>query len=402
MLMKYKEVAIIGGGPAGLFAALSVCDFYNVDVTVFDYKNHLSTLLPTGGGRCNLSYYDTDFMSFAKNFPRGEKFLLSVFSSFGMSETIDYFENIGIKTYVQEDNRIFPISDSSKITAEILLKRAKLLGINLKKGHVKSVKKINEFFGVETDESSEYFKKIIIATGGKSFELAKSLGHNIVPPKPSLCPLKIFESDFYSLSGLSIRDVDAVVEFQNKRISKLKGDILFTEDSISGPLAFSVSSVCACLDYSETKPVTVKMNISNLSEEQLNEFFDNAKIKTPKISIKNAVSVICPRNLAKVILDFCEIDDMKQVANVSKREFQKLIQNLSALELNVYGKKENLAMVTAGGVDLKEVNSKTMASKIVEDLYFAGEVLNIDGFTGGFNLQNCWSTARAAARNLYL
>ena len=400
--MKYKEVGIVGGGPAGLFAALSVRDFYNVDVTVFDFKKHLSTLLPTGGGRCNLSYYDTDFMSFAKNFPRGEKFLLSALSAFGMSDTVDYFENIGIKTYVQEDNRIFPVSDSSKITSEILLKRAKLLGIELKNGFVKSVKKINDGFLVETDENFEKFKKIIIATGGKSFDLAKALGHTIIPPKPSLCPLKIFESDFYSLSGLSLRNADAVVEFQNRKISKLKGDILFTEDSISGPLAFSVSSVCACLDYSEKNPVTLKINISNLSEEQLNEFFSGIKIKTPKISVKNAVSVICPRNLAKIILDICQIDEIKQVSNINKREIQKLIQNLSSLELNIYGKKEKLAMVTAGGVDLKEVNSKTMASKIVEDLYFAGEVLNIDGFTGGFNLQNCWTTARTAARNLYL
>ena len=400
--MKYKEVGIIGGGPAGIFAALSVRDFYNVDVTVIDLKKHLSTLLPTGGGRCNLSYYDTDNFSFAKNFPRGEKFLLSVLSSFGMSETVDYFENIGIKTYVQNDNRIFPVCDSSKIVSEILLKRAKLLGIELNKGLVKNIIPAEDGFSVTVDDKTEFYKKIIITTGGKSFNLVKSLGHNIIEPKPSLCPLKILESDFNNLSGMSLKDIDCAVEFQNKKIAKLKGDLLFTEDSISGPLVFSVSSICAFLDFSKDNPVRLKINVSNLSENQLTDFFSDVKNKTPKIAIKNAVSLVCPKNLAKTILEICQIDEMKQVANVSKIELKKLIQNLCSLELNIYDRKENLAMVTAGGVDLKEVNSKTMSSKLVNNLFFAGEVLNIDGYTGGFNLQNCWSTARIAARSLYL
>ena len=213
--MKYNEVGIIGGGPAGIFAALSVRDFYNADVTVFDVKKHLLSLLPTGGGRCNLSYYDSDINSFSKNYPRGEKFLLSAFSFFDMPETVDYFENIGIKTYVQDDNRIFPISNSSKIMAEILLKRCALLGIKLKCALIKSVIKKDDGFILDINGKSEHFKKIIIATGGKSFELAKSLGHNIISPQPSLCPLKIFETDFYSLSGLSLRHVDTLVFFKN-------------------------------------------------------------------------------------------------------------------------------------------------------------------------------------------
>ena len=400
--MNCNQVGIIGGGPAGIFAALSVRDFYNVDVTVIDKKRHLSTLLPTGGGRCNLSYYDTDKFSFAKNYPRGEKFLLSALSSFGMSETVDYFESIGIKTYVQEDNRIFPVCNSSEIMSEILLKRAELLGIRLKRGNVSSVKKTEKGFCVQTDDGTECFEKLIISTGGKSFELLKSLGHNIIPPKPSLCPLKIKENYFYSLSGLSLRNISAITEFQNRKIAQVKGDLLFAEDSVSGPLAFTVSSVCAFIDFNEENPVKLKLNVSNLSENQLTEFFGEIKTKTPKISVKNALSVLCPKNLIRIILEICEIDEMKQVANINKKEVNKLIQNLCSLEMNVCGRKDKLAMVTAGGVDLKEVNSKTMESKIVSDLYFVGEVLNTDGFTGGFNLQNCWSTARAAARNLYL
>ena len=178
--------------------------------------------------------------------------------------------------------------------------------------------------------------------------------------------------------------------------------MLFAENSITGPLVFTVSSICAFVEFSEENPVKLKLNISNLSEEQLNEFFAEIKTKTPKTSIKNALSVLCPKNLIGIILEICEIDEMKQVANISKKEVNKLSQNLCSLEMNVCGRKDKFAMVTAGGVDLKEVNSKTMESKIVSDLFFAGEVLNTDGFTGGFNLQNCWSTARIAARNLYL
>lgn len=400
--MNCKHVGIIGGGPAGIFAALSVRDFYNADVTVIDKNNHLSTLLPTGGGRCNFTYFDNDIISFSKNYPRGEKFLLSLLANFGMSDTTDYFESIGIKSYVQDDNRIFPVCNSAEIMAEILLKRANLLGIKLQKGLVKSVKKTDKGFAVQIDEKTEYFEKLIIATGGKCFDLAKSLGHTIISPKPSLCPLKIAETYYYSLSGLSLRDVSAVIEFNNKKILQIKGDLLFAEDFVSGPLAFTVSSVCAFLDYSKENPIKLKLNVINISENQLNDFFAEIKTKTPKTCIKNALSVLCPKSLIKIILEISEIDEMKQVANISKKEMKILCQNLCSLELNVCGKKEKLAMVTAGGVDLKEVNSKTMESKIVENLYFAGEVLNIDGFTGGFNLQNCWSTARVAARSLSL
>ena len=219
------SVGIIGAGASGCICAYHLLKA-GISVTLYDKNLPLRTILPTGGGRCNLSYYDTDNFSFARNFPRGEKFLLSVLSSFSMSETVDYFESIGIKTYVQNDNRIFPVCDSSKIVSEILLNRAKLLGIELKRGRVKNITPAEEGFIVTVDDKTEFYKKIIITTGGKSFDLVKSLVHNIISPKPALCPLKILESDFNNLSGMSLKNVDSVVEFQNKKIAKLKGDLL--------------------------------------------------------------------------------------------------------------------------------------------------------------------------------
>ena len=197
--MKYKEVGIIGGGPAGIFAALSVRDFYNVDVTVIDFKKHLSTLLPTGGGRCNFSHFETDIKTFAGFYPRGAKFMLSVLSRFDMNDTVDYFENIGIKSYVQNDNRIFPISDSAKTTAEILVKRAELSGVKFKKERVNHIFHDGENFIVSTERDDYKFEKLVLATGGKNFKLAIRLKHKIITPTFTLAPIEIAETEFYKL-----------------------------------------------------------------------------------------------------------------------------------------------------------------------------------------------------------
>ena len=196
------DVGIIGAGPAGVFAALSVRDFYNVNVTVFDWQDALTTLLPTGGGRCNFSYFETDNKTFASYYPRGSKFLLSVFSRFNMNDTVDYFENIGIKSYVQSDNRIFPISDSSGVMAEILLKRGNILGIKFIKKRVSLVFHDGENFVVSTQDGDYKFKKLILATGGKNFKLARSFKHKIVRPTFTLAPLEIAEKEYYELIEL--------------------------------------------------------------------------------------------------------------------------------------------------------------------------------------------------------
>ena len=395
------DVGIIGAGPAGVFAALSVRDFYNVNVTVFDWQDALTTLLPTGGGRCNFSYFETDNKTFASYYPRGSKFLLSVFSRFNMNDTVDYFENIGIKSYVQSDNRIFPISDSSRVMAEILLKRGNILGIKFIKKRVSHVFHDGENFVVSTQDGDYKFKKLILATGGKNFKLARSFKHKIVRPTFTLAPLEIAEKEYYELSGLSLKDVWVKVFLDGKKLLNLAGDILFTRNSISGPLVFKISSCCAYEDYSEQNPLELQINLVGQNYAYLDNFITDFKDKSPKVSIKNSFSPFCPKKLFEKILENNNIDGMKQIAQMTNKQKDIILENLTAFKLHVTGKVLGTGIVTAGGVDTDEIDSATMESKLVPNLFFAGEMINVDGFTGGFNLQNCWSTARVAAMSLF-
>ncbi|MBQ2645186.1 aminoacetone oxidase family FAD-binding enzyme [bacterium] len=399
--MSLYNVGIIGAGPAGVFAALSVCDFYNAQITVFDWQEPLKTLLPTGGGRCNFSYFETDIRTFAGYYPRGSKFLLSVLSRFNMNDTVDYFENIGIKSYVQNDNRIFPISDSAKVTSEILLKRAKLLGINFKKERVNHIYHNGENFVVSTQNDDYEFKKLILATGGKNFKLARKLGHKIITPTFTLAPLEIKETQYYNLSGLSLKDVWVKVFFENKKLLNISGDMLFTRNSISGPVIFKISSICAYEDYSDKNPLELKINIAKQSIQYLENYVEEFKTNNAKTAIKNAFGDFCPKNLLDLILKDNNIEPLKQIAQMTKKEKEIILKNLTEFTLHITSKVIGTGIVTAGGVDTNEINAATMESKIVPNLYFAGEMINVDGFTGGFNLQNCWSTARVAAMNLF-
>lgn len=398
--MNSNQIGIIGAGPAGVFAAISIRDFYNADVTIFDWQEPLTTLLPTGGGRCNFSYFETDMKTFAGYYPRGSKFLLSVFSRFDMNDTVDYFEQIGIKSYVQADNRIFPISDSAKTTAQILLQRGNLLGVKFIKQRVSHLFYDGENFVVSTCDKDYKFSKLILATGGKNFKLAKSLGHKIITPTFTLAPLEIAEKQYYELSGLTLKDVWVKVFFEGKKLLNIAGDMLFTRNSISGPLVFKISSICAYEKYSPESPLELQINVAGQNEKYIDNYVSDFKTDNPRISIRNAFQAFCPKSLFDMILKNCNIDGSKQIAQMNNKEKSLILENLTSLKIHVTQKVLNAGIVTAGGVDTDEINPATMESKILPNLYFAGEMINVDGFTGGFNLQNCWSTARVAAMNI--
>ncbi|MCR5261691.1 MAG: aminoacetone oxidase family FAD-binding enzyme [Candidatus Gastranaerophilales bacterium] len=399
--MALHNVGIVGAGPAGVFAALSVCDFYNASVTVFDWQEPLKTLFPTGGGRCNFSYFETDNRTFASYYPRGSKFMLSVLSRFNMNDTVDYFEKIGIKSYVQNDNRIFPISDSAKTTARILLDRAELYGITFKKERVNNIIHDGVNFIVSTEKDDYKFEKLVLATGGKNFKLARKFRHHIVTPTFTLAPLEIAETVYYALSGMSLKDVWVKVFFENKKILNISGDMLFTRNSISGPVVFKISSICAYDKYSAENPLELKINIAKQSMQYLENYIDEFRENNPRTAIKNAFTEFCPRKLFDLILSENGIDPMKQVGQITKKEKELILKNLTEFTLHVTEKVIGAGIVTAGGVDTDEINSATMESKIMPNLYFVGEMINVDGFTGGFNLQNCWSTARVAGMNIF-
>jgi len=366
-----SKIGIIGGGPAGC-----TCAYYlqnDFQVTVFDFASPLRTILPTGGGRCNLAHAEYDFRELARNYPRGEKFLYSVFSKFSTADTIDFFEKIGVKTYIQDDMRIFPISNSAKDLREKFLH-----SLNKTTFKKERVLRVNQNpLTVVTDMGSYVFDKIIIAAGGHAgYDCAKFLGHNIIEPKPALTALKTSEN-LKKLAGVSIKGVQS---------EGLKDDLLFTHEGISGPLVYKISSIKARDNF----PYKLSLNLC--------ETFDLQDLlnKNPHKDIKNLLSEFVPKSFVEFILDNPEI----KCHQIDGKMRDKILDKLHNFTVTVVSPAKGGEVVTSGGVDLKEINPKTMESKLVEGVYFCGEVMDIDGFCGGFNLQNCWSTAYVAASSV--
>lgn len=350
-----SKVAIIGGGPAGCICAYFLQNKF--DVTVFDKNSPLLTLLPTGGGRCNLAHAEYDFKELAKNYPRGEKFLYSVFSKFSTSDTLEFFKNIGVETYTQENLRIFPTTNSAKDVREKFLKAL---------DKVKFIKK--EVFNIN-EIKADY---IIISTGGhSSYELIKLLGHNIIPPKPALTGLKTKE-DFSTLAGVSIND------------------ILFTHKGVSGPKIYEISSLKARENF------PYKLSFDLIGEVDLQTELNS----NPHKSIKNLLSEFVPKSLSEFVLKSLGISIDLKCHAIDGITRDKILDKLQNFEINVIGTVPDGEVVTSGGVDLREINPKTLESKLCKNIYFCGEVLDIDGFCGGFNLQNCWSTGYIVAKSL--
>lgn len=371
----FKKIAIIGGGPAGCFCAYNLQDTF--DVTVFECKKPLSTLLATGGGRCNLAHYEFDNKELAANYPRGEKFLYSVFSRFSTAETLEFFDKIGVSTYVQDDMRVFPESNSAAEVRERFLK-----ALNKTRFKKERVLRINKNpLTIVTDMGSYSFDRIVIAVGGHNgYDCAKFLGHNIIEPRPALTALKTKEN-FKALSGVSIKNVKS---------QGFCGDILFTHEGISGPLVYQISSIKARDKF------PYKLSFDLIGTIDLQEELN----KNPHKSIKNLLAEFVPKSMSEYILQKLNISETEKAHAINGRIRDLILNTLNNFEVTVLGTSKGGEVVTSGGVDLKEVNPKTMESKLVEGVYFCGEVLDIDGFCGGFNLQNCWSTAYCAAIDL--
>lgn len=432
MASDKEKVAIVGGGPAGCCCAYFASK--NCDVTVFDFAAPLHTLLYTGGGRCNLAYAEYDFKELAKFYPRGEKFLYSIFSRFATADTIEFFQKIGVDTYIQDDLRIFPTSNSAKDVREKMLNAIKN-SIFKKEKVLKIVKNSGDFF-VSTDCSSYNFDKVVIAVGGHAgFSLVENLGHTIVEPKPALVGL-ISEENFKTIQGVSLKNISAQVYFtppnvtpvsstgqalnsfqghmielscerpcgpeinsgrraQLKLVASVQDDMIFTHNGISGPLAYKISSICARLDYSKSNTLSI-----NLDFLQQDFDFQGMLNSNPKKNIKNLIAEFVPKSLAEFILKINNIDSDTKCCNINGEMRDLIFKSLQEFEINVISPAKEGEVVTSGGVCLDEINPKTMESKIVEGLYFCGEVIDIDGFCGGFNLQNCWSTGFVAGSSL--
>lgn len=379
-----KSVAIIGAGPAGCVCAKFLKNNGFCPI-IFDKGKYLRTILPTGGGRCNLAHAEFDFKNLTKNYPRGEKFLYSVFSKFGTEDAIQFFKQLGIETYTQEDNRIFPKSNSSKDVQEKLLKALK--GCKFVSEKVLSIEKLDNCYKIITNKSSYAFDVVIVSTGGHgNWDIFNKMDLNIIPPTQALVGL-VTKEDFSAISGVSIKNVKTYgKEFKNSD----NGDIIFTHKGISGPLIYKISSIFA------RKEMPYKLVFQLVKDLDLQAELN----KNPHKEIKNLLGQFVPKSFAEFVLENLDIEKDTPCHKITGKLRDKIYKKLTTFEVTIISKVPDGEVVTCGGIDLKEINSKTMESKKYPNLYFCGEVLDIDGFCGGFNLQNCWSTAFVVAQSV--
>lgn len=379
-----KSVAIIGAGPAGCVCAKFLKNNGFCPI-IFDKGKYLRTILPTGGGRCNLAHAEFDFKNLTKNYPRGEKFLYSVFSKFGTEDAIQFFKQLGIETYTQEDNRIFPKSNSSRDVQEKLLKALK--GCKFVPEKVLSIEKLDNCYKIITNKSSYAFDVVIVSTGGHgNWDIFNKMDLNIIPPTQALVGL-VTKENFSAISGVSIKNVKTYgKEFKNSD----NGDIIFTHKGISGPLIYKISSIFA------RKEMPYKLVFQLVKDLDLQEELN----KNPHKEIKNLLGQFVPKSFAEFVLENLDIEKNTPCHKITGKLRDKIYKKLTTFEVTIISKVPDGEVVTCGGIDLKEINSKTMESKKYPNLYFCGEVLDIDGFCGGFNLQNCWSTAFVVAQSV--
>ena len=397
------KIAIIGGGAGGLFAG-GMLSQAGIDTTIFDGNEKLGKkLYITGKGRCNVTN-NCSKEEFLSHVVHGEKFMMSAISNFDSQSTMSFFENLGCHLKVERGNRVFPVSDKASDITKALIKNIDNSFCKIKLNEkVLSVSAQEGNFVINTSNSNYTFDKIIIATGGKSYPstgsqgdgyiLAKNLGHNIVPPMPALVPIKLKDNFCQQLQGLTLKNVKLKTVI-NGKTKEFFGELLFANDAITGPIALSASSYMGDSKPNLSLDLKPALDHQTLEKRIMRDFQNNLNRE-----ISYIIRGLMPKSLAGVFLKTCDIDEHKKVNSITTKERNKIIDHLKNFPLHfdsLYPVEAGI--VTAGGVDLKEVNPKTMESKKVKDLYFVGEVLDIDCLTGGFNLQTAFSTAYACAK----
>lgn len=414
-IKAYYDCVVIGGGPAGIMAALSArkCG----DSVIIIEKNQMlgRKLRITGKGRCNITNI-CDFDTLMENIPGNSRFLYSAFSNFSNYDIIDFFNNIGLKTVVERGGRVFPESQKAGDVAGALVSEAKKQGVVIRYGcEVKEIYFEGEgsdfkVKGVRFAENDmEVFtEKVIIATGGISYPLtgstgdgykwATQAGHTIVTPKASLVALVCKGKWIKELEGLSLKNVSFSLASGGKTLYKEQGEMVFTSNGVSGPVILSASRHAMKYDYKnlvgsiDFKPA--------LSEEKLSDRILRDFQKFNRKIFANSLDDLLPRKLIPVIVKLSGISGTKPVCEITKEERMALVKLLKDFTMNVVGSGPlSEAIVTAGGVKTSEINPKTMESKLCKGLFFAGEVIDVDGYTGGYNLTIAFSTGYAAGNH---
>jgi len=396
-----KQIIIIGGGAAGFFCAANL-DEKKYKITILEQNSDvLQKVKISGGGRCNVTHACFDPKELIQFYPRGNKELLSVFTKFQPGDTMEWFENRKISLKIENDNRIFPESNSSQTIINTFLNEIQKKNVEVKtKCSVKEIEKLDEKYLVKTSLGDFEADFVIYTTGSspKSLKMIENLGHKIIDLVPSLFTFNIKDPLLKDLLGTSF-------EMAETSIPKLKteesGPLLITHWGLSGPAILKISAWEA-INLAKVKyNFEIEVNFISKDMDEAEELFQNFKQTNPKKTIGQSKIFEVTNRFWQRVLEVSNIDLNKQVAQISGKEMQKILENLCKKKFNVTGKSTYKdEFVTAGGVDLKEINFKNMSSKILPNFYVAGEVLNIDAVTGGFNFQACWSEAWLIAQDL--
>lgn len=402
-MIERLTLVVIGGGAAGFFGAITCAQHHPQHRILLLEKTRqvLAKVRISGGGRCNVTHACFDPALLVKNYPRGNKELRGPFSRFQPRDTIQWFESRGVSLKTEEDGRMFPITDQSETIINCLLNEAKQVGVELLLEHgLQEIKKDSKGFSLELTNGQEIqCDRLLIATGStpKVYSLIEKLGHTIVPLVPSLFTFNIPDSPFLDLSGISVSP--ALVQLPQWGFEQ-QGPLLFTHWGISGPAVLKLSAWGARELHSVDYQTQVKINwLPLLAEEELRQSLQESKQQFAARQIGTEALFSLPKQLWKRLIHLAKIPEDLRWSNLSQKQAKDLIEQLQSTTLKIQGKTTyKQEFVTCGGVALEEVNFKTMESKRCPGLYFAGEVLNIDGITGGFNFQNAWTTGWIAGQ----
>ena len=403
------KIAVIGGGPAGIMAAASAAA-QGADSLIIEQNSYLGKKMGiTGKGRCNITNA-CDIRDFIANIPVNGKFMHSAFYAFSNDDMIELLARYGVETKIERGNRVFPVTDKAKTVVDALKAYAKDMGARAVQDKVLSVKKTDKGFLLNLEKRGKLScDKVIIATGGASYtacgstgdgyRFAKDLGHTIVEPTPSLVPLTTKGDIAKKLMGLSLKNIEITVkDAEGKKCYTDFGEMLFTHFGVSGPVILSASSHLR--DFGKNKyilSIDLKPALDNdaLDKRILRDF--GTELNRDFV---NSLDELLPKKMIPVIIELSGIPERKKVRDITKAERQGLVELLKSFTLEITGTRPiNEAIITSGGVSVKEINPKTMESKIVPGLYFAGEVIDVDAYTGGFNLQIAYSTGHLAGES---
>ncbi|MEO5947370.1 MAG: NAD(P)/FAD-dependent oxidoreductase [Chitinophagaceae bacterium] len=402
-----KKLVVIGGGAAGFFCAVNAARINPLlEVIILEKSNKLlSKVGVSGGGRCNVTHACFDMQEMSKKYPRGGSFIKKTFHQFFTTDTISWFEERGVKLKTENDGRMFPVTDSSQTIINCLLSEAQLYGVKiLMKTEVKTIVKEDDLFKMELSNGETLIADFVcIASGGypkvSMFRWLTELGHSVEEPVPSLFTFNMPKHPITKLMGVSVPN--ATVKIIGTKLSQT-GPLLITHWGLSGPAILKLSAWGARELASKNYDFNISVNwFTDYNEQQLAEKFQAIRFELASQKIANKNPFGLPQRLWEFILESSGVKNELRWADLPAKEQNKLIKNLCAFEFNVKGKttfKEEF--VTAGGIKLNEIDHNTMMSKVVPNLFFAGEIMDVDGVTGGFNFQHAWTSGFVAAKGI--